>query len=156
MNAFALIPDNVVLFDALVLGLTEDELEAVVLHEIGHLRYEHGLDALIRASLLSLVSIVILGGDPGTLHAVAISLLDARHSQAAEIEADLFAAKLLAELGKDPLLLATALDKLESAQGTSNREDDSILKYLSSHPLTSERRKRLVDFKALQVAASPR
>jgi Zn-dependent protease with chaperone function len=147
MNAAALIPNNMVIIDATVTGLSPDELRAVVLHEIGHLKHHHGVDALIRSSFLGLTSLLILGGDPGTLHGIAVSLFHAQYSQANEMEADRFAAESLNSMGLDPMLLATALDKIEqSAEVSPSDEDKDVSDYFASHPRTSERKEALRAF----------
>jgi Zn-dependent protease with chaperone function len=148
MNAAALIPNNMIIIDATVTGLTPDELKAVVLHEVGHLKFNHGVDALLRSSFLGITSLMILGGDPGTLHGIAVSLLHAQYSQANEMEADRFAAESLYTLGLDPNLLASALDKIERAAEVSPSDGGkSMSDYFASHPRTSERKEALTAFK---------
>ena len=147
MNAAALIPNNMIIIDAIVTGLTHDELKAVLLHELGHLKFNHGVDALLRASFLGITSLMILGGDPGTLHGIAISLLHAQYSQANEMQADHFAAESLKAMGLDPMLLASALDKLEqAAENSSSDGDKDASDYFASHPRTSERKAALTAF----------
>ena len=149
MNAAALIPNNMIIIDATVTGLTPDELKAVVLHEVGHLTFNHGVDALLRSSFLGITSLMILGGDPGTLHGIAVSLLHAQYSQANEMEADRFAAESLFAMGLDPNLLASALDKIEqSAEVSSSKDGKSVSDYFASHPRTSERKAALTAFKS--------
>lgn len=149
MNAAALIPNNMIIIDGIVTGLSPDELKAVLLHELGHLKFHHGVDALLRASFLGITSLMILGGDPGTLHGIAISLLHAQYSQGNEMEADHFAAQSLKEMGLDPMLLASALDKLERAADSSTSPDKKdVSDYFASHPRTSQRKAALTAFKS--------
>jgi len=149
MNAAALIPNTMIIIDATVTGLTPDELKAVVLHEVGHLKFNHGVDALLRSSFLGITSLMILGGDPGTLHGIAVSLLHAQYSQANEMEADRFAAESLSTIGLDPNLLASALDKIEqAAEVSSSKDGKSMSDYFASHPRTSERKAALTAFKS--------
>jgi len=137
-NAFALLPEKIVVSDALVNHLSIDETQAIVAHEIGHLYYDHGTEHLIRSSLVSILSIALFGGDPGTVQAVAFAMLDAKYSQSHETEADLYATALLKKINKRPQLLGEALKKI-----TADSPEYMHEKYFSSHPLTSERKKRL-------------
>jgi Zn-dependent protease with chaperone function len=149
MNAAAIIPNTIIVIDSLAEGLSPGEFRAVVLHEMGHLKYHHGLDALIQASFLGIASVAILGGDPGTLHGVALSLLQAQYSQQHESEADLFAAQSLVSMGEDPMLLASALDRIERASDskeTKETEKEDAVSFFSSHPSNRERKAALERF----------
>ena len=147
MNAAALIPNNMIIIDATVKGLSRDELRAVVLHEVGHLKHNHGVDALVQSSFLGIVSLMIFGGDPGTLHGIAISLLHAQYSQSHEVDADRFAAESLNAMGLNPMLLADALDKIErAAEYSSSGDEKDMSDYFASHPRTSERKAALQAF----------
>lgn len=152
MNAAALIPNNMIMVDAIVTGLSPDELKAVLLHEIGHLKHNHGVDALLQSSFLGIVSLMIFGGDPGTLHGIAISLLHAQYSQAHEMEADRFAAVSLQSMGLNPMLLIDALDKIErAAEVPSSEGDKDMSDYFASHPRTSARKAALTAFTSEQI-----
>jgi Zn-dependent protease with chaperone function len=147
MNAAALIPNDMIIIDATVKGLSRDELRAVILHEVGHLKHNHGVDALVQSSFLGLVSLMIFGGDPGTLHGIAVSLLHAQYSQSHEMDADRFAAESLNAMGLNPMLLADALDKIErAAEYSSSGDKKEMSDYFASHPRTSERKAALQAF----------
>lgn len=133
-NAFAILPNTVVVTDELVRVLTPTEIEGVLAHELGHLVHDHGTTRIIRSSAVSILTLLIFGADPGIAHAVALGLLEAQYTRAQEEEADLFAKSLLRRLGKDPAALATALEKLTDDDG-----DAGALRYLSSHPATADR-----------------
>lgn len=133
-NAFAILPRTILVTDALVEDLTPDELEGVLAHEIGHLYYDHGTRILLRSSLISVLTLALFGGDPGTIQALALGLLEANYSQDQEREADSYAVSFLKQAGKDPVSLARALKKI-----TGMHTELAFEKYLSTHPSTSER-----------------
>ncbi len=135
-NAFALPDGTVLVIDSLVPLLTEDEIVAVLFHESGHVAERHGLSLVVETSFLSLIVFTIAGGD-GT--SVPLVLMNAAYSRRHEAAADAFAKHRLLELGMKPALLASALEKLTKAAGS----EKSVIAFLSSHPLTEDRRKAL-------------
>ncbi len=52
---------RIVFFDTLVDSLDEEELEAVLAHELGHFKCKHVIKMLIASSILTLISFAILG-----------------------------------------------------------------------------------------------
>jgi STE24 endopeptidase len=52
---------RIVFFDTLVKSLDEEELEAVLAHELGHFKCKHVIKMLIASSIISLISLAILG-----------------------------------------------------------------------------------------------
>ena len=136
-NAMALLPNTIIATDKLVASLDDEELEAVLAHEMGHLHSDHGTQSLVRGSAVSIATLVLFGGDPGVFQALAINLVDSKNSRDYEREADLFALECLAKRGSDPMALHKALRKI-----SEGHEESGLGSYLASHPMTSE---RLVD-----------
>ena len=52
---------RIVFFDNLVNSLDDEELEAVLAHELGHFKCKHVIKMLIATSIISLISLAILG-----------------------------------------------------------------------------------------------
>ena len=52
---------RIVFFDTLVNSLDEEELEAVLAHELGHFKCKHVIKMLFASSIMSLISLAILG-----------------------------------------------------------------------------------------------
>ncbi len=139
-NAFALPDGTLVVTDELLdLAEDDDELAAVLAHEIGHVRHRHGLRMVLESSSLAVVLSLYLGDVSqitGILAALPVMYSQAGYSRAHESEADAFALSLMRRAGIAPRHFATILRKLEEAAGTS---DAGVRQYLSSHPRTDER-----------------
>jgi len=52
---------RIVFFDTLVKSLDDEELEAVLAHELGHFKCKHVIKMLIASAIMSLISLAILG-----------------------------------------------------------------------------------------------
>ena len=136
-NAFALPSGIVVMTDELVeISKSDDELVAVLAHEIGHVRGRHALRQLMQAAGVSAIAVALLG-DVSTLSGVlsaAPALLHAKHSRDFEREADGFAKQWLsahhiAQSNFDAILCRLS-EKHPGPHGVD---------YFSSHPATEER-----------------
>ena len=139
-NAFALPDGTVVVTDELLaLAEADDELAAVIAHEVGHVRHRHGLRAVLEQSSVAIMVGVVFG-DVGSISAAVASLpvlySQAGYSRSHEAEADEFAVTLMRDAGVSPHHFATILRKLETAAGGSA---PGPLQYLSTHPPTDER-----------------
>lgn len=142
-NAFSLPAGIVVVTDRLVeLADRDEELQAVLAHELGHAQRRHGLRSWLQDSVAALAVASVLG-DIGSLTANVAALptllLETHYSRAFEIEADDYAAQTLEARGIDPANLATVLQKLEADQPSSG----AMPGFLSSHPATERRAERL-------------
>ena len=140
-NAFAVPGGLVVLTDELVaLARDDDELIAVLAHEIGHLYERHGLRVLLQDSLSALI-IAGLTGDLTNITAFSASiptlLMQAKYSRDFEREADAFAFDYMERHGHNPDALADLLLRMEQEAGAT---DSPIDDWLSSHPGSDDRR----------------
>lgn len=148
-NAFALPDGDIVIFDALLDKLSDDEAMAVFAHELGHVAHHHGLRMLIQGTVVSTVAAVYLGDISSLVAALSTAALQSNYSQSFESEADRYAAEALKRSGKSPMLLASALEKLEAAALEKSRakaarkadaDDESWLeRHFSSHPSIARR-----------------
>jgi Zn-dependent protease with chaperone function len=137
-NAFALPSGIVVVTDELVdLSKADDEVIAVLAHEIGHVRGRHALRQMLQAAGVSALAVALLGdlsSISGILSA-APALLTAKQSRDFEREADTFAKQWLrdhhvAESNFDAILCRMS--------GEKGRSKDSVA-FFASHPATAER-----------------
>lgn len=136
-NAFALPDGTLVVTDQLFkLAGSEDEVIAVLAHELGHTAERHGLRMVLQGSAVGMFLTFYIGDVSSLLAAAPTALLQARYSRSMEREADDYGAAMLRENGLSPALLASMLERLENAH--SSRGGD-IPEYISSHPDTDAR-----------------
>lgn len=142
-NAFALPGGEVVIFDSLVkLAKTDDEIVGVVAHELGHVARHHGMRQLIQSSIVSFIVGVYLGDVSSIATGLGTLVLQSNYSRSFELEADAYAAQTLRQAGLTAEPLATMLQRLEDAHGAAH-QTSSVFDWLSSHPDTAERIRRL-------------
>lgn len=137
-NAFALPGSAIVVTDKLVEILSDDELAAVVAHELGHLHFKHNARMLVRQIGLSEVLGLLMGfrGANDSLLGTVHTLGQSKYSREFEAEADSYSMDLIKAANLSPCLLASALLKLEKA---SPAESGSRASWFASHPPTLER-----------------
>jgi predicted Zn-dependent protease len=144
-NAFALPGNIIVVTDELVdLVHGDEELLAVISHELGHLEGHHAVRLVLQQSGVAVLATVLAGDAVGmTFLAAALPamLLDARYSRAFEAEADTYAFALLARHGISPQVFADVMRRFANDRRTA-APNDPLLQYLSSHPATEERIER--------------
>jgi Zn-dependent protease with chaperone function len=140
-NAFALPSGIVIVTDELVaVAEHDDELAAVMAHEVGHARQRHALRSLIQNSLVAGLLFVMLG-DPSAATTIAAGiptfLLDRSYSREFEREADDVAFQYLALRGIPDRRFGDLMERLEQADG-----DSELPGLLSTHPRAGERVRR--------------
>jgi predicted Zn-dependent protease len=153
-NAFAL-PGGWVYVSRGLLAIanSEDELAAVLGHEIAHVAARHAVQRETRALPIGILSALgalaggIVGGEQlaraiGALPQVAGGLLLARYSRDQEREADRVGQSLAAQAGFDPAQMATFFDTLEAESALSARESGRRPRgpgFFDTHPGAPER-----------------
>jgi Zn-dependent protease with chaperone function len=136
VNAAALPGRQIVVLDGLIdKAESPDEVAGVLGHEIGHVERRHVMAALLRDFGLSL----LLGGADGG--AIAQGLLASRYSRGAEREADESAIEGMARAKVSPMPTAAFFARLGKDEAKLGRTA-TMLNYVSSHPLSEERRNR--------------
>jgi Zn-dependent protease with chaperone function len=138
-NAFALPSGIIVITDELVqLASSDEELAAVLAHEIGHVRGRHSLRMLIQGAGVSVLAIAVLGdvGSVSALASAAPALVQAKHSRDFEREADSYARAWLQQAGIASTRFDDILCRMTRTRGQA---DEKMPVFLSSHPGTAER-----------------
>jgi len=144
-NAFALPGGTVVMLDELVaLAQNDEEILAVLAHEMGHVSERHALRQMLQASVVGLAMAWYVGDVSTILAAAPSALLETRYSRDFERRADDLAARTLALNNIPASRLGDMLTKLEEAyadkqQGKQKGQEASWMDYLSTHPATEER-----------------
>lgn len=138
-NALALASGNIVVTDELVrLAKHDDEILAVLAHEVGHVAHRHTLRRMLQSSVVTLASLLITGdlsGPSALVAAMPVLIVEMQYSQAFEREADDYALAWLRANQIDPIHFKHILERLEA--GNENRA--KAPNYLSTHPSTEER-----------------
>lgn len=162
VNAFAVPGGNIVIYAGLILELelTDDELAAVIGHEMGHVIYNHSQNQEIQSVLnnttknaAEIFLSAAVGFDP--TQAAKLSnflgneLVAQAYSRAHEYNADVFGLFLMAKAGYNPNAAITMQEKL----GRDARRSNKLNALLRSHPFADERIANLKDYlpKAMQL-----
>jgi Zn-dependent protease with chaperone function len=147
-NAFALPNGTVVVTDELVeLAENDNEIFAVLAHEIGHVHERHALRMALENSFVALFAMAYLG-DASQASAIAGSLptiyANAHFSRSHETEADTFALDFLTRTHIPHHHFADILRRLHAELGGGGG-GDGVLSYFASHPGLEERTARFLD-----------
>jgi hypothetical protein len=151
-NALALPSGIVVMTDAMVaLAKNDEELAAVLAHELGHVRERHLLRHVLQNSVATLLMATITGDIVSVTSLSATlptALIDAKFSRDFEREADDAACAYLRQRGiavsHYVAILSRLQTELEKKTKESGKGDDTFRNYLSSHPATEERIRRIL------------
>ncbi len=141
-NAFALPSGTIVVTDELVaLAENDEEVLAVMAHEVGHVVERHGLRQTLHHSMLTLLALYVTGDASSVVAVLPTVLVQLGYSRDFEREADRFALELMGRKGIEPQRFADILTRLdgEHRERQSRDRDTDILAYLSTHPPTEER-----------------
>jgi Zn-dependent protease with chaperone function len=138
-NAFALPSGTIVITDELVtLARHDDELVAVLAHEIGHVVHRHALRRVLQDSTVVLI-IAAVTGDVASITSLAATiptvLVEAKYSRNFEREADEYALQHLRAHNIAPHYFADILLRMENTRPSRGDIPD----YLATHPATEER-----------------
>ncbi len=139
VNAFAMADGTVRVYSGLFDVMPDDQVFAVIAHEVGHVKLKHSYNQM-REQILSdtaFQAAASVGGTIGSLTSSQLGQLgkaaiDAHFSQADELEADVYAVKALHRLKKDPRAMKAAIQTLEGLHSGGGG-------FLSSHPSNPKR-----------------
>ena len=144
-NAFALPGGYVYIFRDMVEDMrSDDELAAVLAHELGHIVLKHSvkkLQASIGTAGLGLLGAVAKSdGHSQRKSSMALAQLMMAYNRQAEFEADKLSVKYLQKAGFNPKAAITFMDRLlkKHLKGKVHRYH-----YFRTHPYTSERKAML-------------
>lgn len=143
VNAMALPGGIMILLDGLVeFAGDEDAVLGVLGHELGHVVHKHSTRQILQSGGVGILASVLWGDFSGVAASVPVALGVLRYSREFEREADEFAVAFLRaqDLAAKPLYdFFTRLRALESRLGVA----DDVPDFMSTHPSTDERLKRL-------------
>ena len=122
------------------LRLTDDEIAAVMGHEIAHALREHGRESMSKAYGIQMArsgagALLGLGEDSLALADTVVNYsLTLPNSRGNENEADLFGLELAARAGFDPNAAITLWNKMTAAAGSNSPPE-----FMSTHPASASR-----------------
>ena len=137
-NALALPGGIIIVTDDLIkLAENDEQIFAVLAHEMGHVEYQHGLRSMLQNSLTALFMAGVLG-DISSVTSLSVTiptmLVESRYSREFELEADQYAKQFLQTQNIELDQFIRILSLLEI-----NRNMDDEFDYLSSHPAMNKR-----------------
>ncbi|TRX76509.1 metalloprotease LoiP [Pseudomonas mangiferae] len=139
-NAWAMANGCIRVYSGLMDSFTDNEIEGVLGHEMGHVALGHSKKAAqiayasqaARMAAASSTNAAVSSLSSSDYGALGEELINSQFSQSQESDADAFSVQLLLKRKLNPMGLATAMDKLAKEEGS----DHSLL---SSHPASTER-----------------
>lgn len=141
-NAFALPGGAIILTDELVDCVKGDRniIAGVLGHELGHLRYRHGMRMLAQAAMLGAVAGALYGDFSSLMALAPVWLGQAAYSRDAEREADVESVRLMRANGIAPDVMVSFFRAVEAANIEAGRPANGGLGIaLASHPASEER-----------------
>jgi len=119
-NAFAVPGGYIYIFKGLLERLNDDEIAAILAHEVGHICARHSVKRLQNSLGYEILRVLVMRGaqDSYTRRKAneAVGQLMMAHSREDEMEADRLAIKYLGKAGYKPEAMVTVIDKLLEAQ----------------------------------------
>lgn len=166
-NALALPSGDIILTDKFVeLSENQDEIDAVLLHEMGHVAHRHSLKMVVQSTLITVIVTMVTGDGSGMADlgvGLGSLLLSTSYSRDFETEADEYAFQHMLKADIDPNAFATIIRRItdftvdissdedtekpnpkETNNDIAEQDKDSkdVLDYFSTHPNTDERVKQ--------------
>lgn len=143
VNAWAMANGCVRVYSGLMDKMTDNEIQGVVGHELGHVALGHSKKAmqvaygtqLARGAIAATTNATIASLTGSQLGDIAEQAINAQFSQKQEREADNFSFDYLVKKGINPIGLATAFEKLGGGEAS----------LLSTHPSSSARSQNIRD-----------
>ncbi|XPV70220.1 MAG: M48 family metallopeptidase [Halarcobacter sp.] len=139
-NAFALPNGDIILSDAFIkLAKNEEEIEAVIYHEIGHIKNRHTLQSIIQRSFVAFIGMYLTGDvsmSSDLILGFGTLFINTSYSREHEQESDIYALNKMLQIGINPKYLADILSKLSK---NDKKEKKPFLDLFSTHPTTKQR-----------------
>jgi Zn-dependent protease with chaperone function len=149
-NALALPSGDIILTDKFVeLSKNQDEIDSVLLHEMGHVVHRHTLKMVIESTFITVSTMMIVGDSNGLADmgvGLGSLLVSSSYSRGHESEADRYAFEQMLTAKIDPMAFSdimnrmmSYMDRLSTHDLKGKESEEDVLDYLSSHPTTKER-----------------
>jgi Zn-dependent protease with chaperone function len=116
-NAFALPSGDIIVTDQFVsLAENQDEMDSVLLHEIGHVVHRHSLEMVIQSTLVTTIVMLVTGDSSGIADVglgLGALLVSSHYSRGHESEADVYAFERMLVAGIDPQVFSTIMGRMD-------------------------------------------
>ena len=147
VNAFALGDGNIFLFRGLIeRAETDDQLAAIMAHELTHVIHEHhskGIETVSVIQLLGLLGAIVAEEQELAMAGMMISnALMESYGREAEVDSDITGVDLMTDAGYDPLAM---IEFFTYMQGLERRRPRLEGNYFTIHPHADERIQNLRD-----------
>ena len=126
------------------IGDQPDALMGVLAHELGHVEHHHGMQMVVKTSMLSALVGAVIGDAGSFLTAIPMVLATQGYSRDAEHEADQAAALFLHRNGIHPRAMAVVFERMsaqdkDKTKGSGTSVQDILPIGLASHPSDAQR-----------------
>ncbi len=144
INAFALPNGHLIVYSGLILNSdNQEELTAVICHEIAHIELNHVMKKLVKEIGLSvLISMTTGNGGTEVVKETAKMLSSSAFDRSLEKDADIQAVDYLIKAKVNPEPFANFLYKLSAEEN----EATEYLTWISTHPDSKERAEYIVEY----------
>lgn len=144
-NAMALPSGDIILTDKFVqLCQSQEEMDSVLLHEMGHIVHRDSLQILISGTFIS-VAIMAIIGDVNFLADMSVGigslLISSSYTREHEHKADIYAFEKMLSAKIDPIAFSNIMNRMSEYMDKYLSSDDEVdlLEYISTHPKTNQR-----------------
>jgi predicted Zn-dependent protease len=148
-NAFSLPGEKIAVLSAFLNDAqSENEIAAVMAHEMGHMVKRDALEVFVESQGLGVItSLIGSSGSYGSVAQFASFMQTMNYSRKKEFQADEYGAILLVKAGYSPEGLSSFLSRMDK-QGKTGlfgkaSEYEEYIEFLSTHPDTKERVRRI-------------
>ena len=148
INAFACGDGSIRVYSGLMDVMNDEELVAIIGHELGHLVHQDTKNAMKKAYLAAAaVDVVAAAGNVGaiaasTLGDISQAFINAQFSQKQEYAADQYGFEFAISRGQSAYSMCNALNKLVELSGSS-ASSSAVAKMFSFHPNSAERAEKM-------------
>lgn len=150
INAFACGDGSIRVYSGLMDVMDDDQLIAIIGHEIGHVMHKDTKTAMQRAYAAAAARglVAAAGGTVGefaksSIGDIASSFVSAQFSQKQEFAADEYGFQFAVKHGHSPYSMATALEKLVELNNSGGSRASAVAKMFSSHPDSALRAQKM-------------
>lgn len=140
-NALTLPNGDIVFTDALInLVGNDQELLAVLFHELGHLKHKHTTRSILQDSMITILTVLLTGDiDADLMIGLPTLLGNLAYSRAFELEADRYALDMLQKADIPVASFSNIIRRLASIHNDDGKQGSKIINLLSTHANAMER-----------------